>query len=153
VVRRAINTFRWGYGWDVVRDYTPISEDDRKQAQQLMEQPTDDSYAINWELLTLDMLGVNRSYDDELVYYYLQNKLKRNDIVTFGQKLHYSDRSFFYRIRLKSCGESVVDFKIDHFKAWKKFVYRNVSIHNLPWSKLEKYILEVRDPDSCLNQP
>jgi hypothetical protein len=153
-----INTFRWGYGWDTNRTYSPITASEMQQAERLhgknlIELKTmleDKSYQINFELLTLDMLGYNRTYDDELVYYYLRNKLKRNDVITFGQKLHFGSRSFFYRVRLKSCGEDVIDFKIDHWNGWKTFVFGNVSIHNRPWSQLEKYILNVRDPSGCL---
>jgi hypothetical protein len=153
-----INTFRWGYGWDTNRSYSPITDSEWQQAERLhgknlVELKTmleEKSYQINFELLTLDMLSYNRTYDDELVYYYLRNKLKRNDVITFGQKLHFGSRSFFYRVRLKSCGENVIDFKIDHWNGWKTFVFRNVSIHNRPWSQLEKYILDVRDPSGCL---
>jgi len=72
------------------------------------------------------------------------------DQVTFGQKLFIDESSFYYRIRLKSCGDSPVDFNIAHWNAWKKFVFHNVSIHSLPWSELAPLITDIRDPNGCL---
>lgn len=155
---KGLNTFRWGYGWDVVRDYRDLTAEEFSQAErmygknmyQLREMLDRKTYEINLELLTLDMLSINRSYDDELIYYYLQNNLKRNDQVSFGQKLYINDGSFYYRIRLKSCGDSPIDFNIAHMSGWRKFVYHNVSIHSLPWAELSKFITSVRDPNGCL---
>lgn len=155
---KGINTFRWGYGWDEVRDYRDLTPAEIAQAEKmygkniykLHEMLQAKTYEINLELLTLDMLNLNRSYDDELIYYFLQNNLKRSDQVTFGQKVFIDKSSFFYRIRLKSCGDSPVDFNISHWEAWKKFVLYNVSIHSLPWSELAPFITEIRDPGGCL---
>ncbi|GEM_PF-2677282 len=155
---KGINTFRWGYGWDEVRDYRDLTPAEMAQAEtmygkniyKLHEMLQEKSYEINLELLTLDMLNLNRSYDDELIYYFLQNNLKRIDQVTFGQKLFIDEGSFYYRIRLKSCGDSPVDFNIAHWSAWKKFVLYNVSIHSLPWSELAPFITDIRDPNGCL---
>lgn len=152
------NTFRWGYGWDALRTYQPLSADDIGQAERMygknierLKRMVDEKkYVINFELLTFDLASLNRFNDDLIVYYFLQNNLKRQDVVSYGQKLDLTSLSLRYVVGLSSCGNNVIKIQLDQFQLWKDLFKLNKDIHTMPWSQLQKYVLSVQDDGKCL---
>ncbi|MBL7544810.1 MAG: hypothetical protein JNL11_13415 [Bdellovibrionaceae bacterium] len=155
---RGPNTFRWGYGWDYRRSYSPITSEERLQAERmygkdlykLKEQIGRRQYVINLELFTVDYLNVNRTSADKLVYYFLQNNLKRHDVVTFASKMTIKNSNWWYQVRLQSCGSKNIYLNLNSALAWMNSAFYGLDIDTAPWSELQKYIVEVRDPGGCL---
>jgi hypothetical protein len=155
------NTFRWGYGWDTLMPYRELTTAEKAQAEKmygpnlekLKQKIALKAYQVNLELFTLDFTNLNRFYDDMIVYYFLQNHLKRNDIVTFGQKIEINNMAFHYVVGLKECGEKRIYFQINHFMIWSNLFKLYSNIHKAPWSELQKYVISVQDPGNCLGQP
>lgn len=152
------NTFRWGYGWDRLRDYSPITDEEMAQAEKLygknlilLRRMIDNrQYTVNVELLTLDIADVTRWHDDIIVYYFLKNKLNRRDIITYGQKMDLTSFSFYYIIKLQSCGESPIRIRLNRSRMVADVLELQKRIINMPWSELSKYIANVDDPGNCL---
>ncbi len=157
----APNTFRWGYGWDRLRDYSPITKEEKTQAETLYgkdlvllrQMVAANQFPIRWEVITLDSVSMISFYDDTLVYYFLQNNLKRNDVVTFGSKRAHGLTTFSYEIGLQSCAENRIVVRIDTRAFWKDIFKIDRGIHRMPWSDLQKYIVSVNDPSHCLQGP
>lgn len=108
---------------------------------------------FRWEVITLDSVSMISFYDDTLVYYFLQNNLKRNDVVTFGSKRAHGLTTFSYEIGLQSCAENRIVVRIDTRAFWKDIFKIDRGIHRMPWSDLQKYIVSVNDPSHCLQGP
>ena len=154
------NTFRWGYGWDSVRQYGPITPSEWNQAERLYGKDLiylrtmidEKKYEINFELNTLDFATGNRWHDDIIVYNLLQNHLKKKDVVAYGQKISFTHFTLDYLVNLKTCSPNhPIQIKLDRIKMILDIVklYRN--IYQMNWSQLKPYILSIDDPEHCLN--
>ncbi len=152
------NSFRWGYGWDTLRPYGPLSSDEIIQAENLYgkelvnlkDMVQQGRYKITFDFITLDYDQINRFSDDVIVYYFLQNKLKRQDDISYGQKMQLTSLAFRYNIRLKSCGDQKIGIKFNRMMLIRDYLKLRTHIHAMPWAELKKYIHSVDDPGRCL---
>ncbi len=152
------NTFRWGYGWDTLRPYGPLSSDELSQAESLYgkdlvnlkDMVEQGRYTIKFDFITLDYDQINRFSDDVIVYYFLQNTLKRQDQITYGQKMQLTSLAFRYNIRLKSCGDQKIGIKFNRMMLIRDYFKLRAHVHTMPWAELKKYIGSVEDPKHCL---
>lgn len=154
----APNTFRWGYGWDRIRPAGPLTAEEIKQGEDLYgpnlislkQMVAAEKYKVNLELLTLDFAQANRFSDDVIVYYFLQNTLKRKDIITYGQKMKITSKELSYVIGLQGCGTNRIKINLNRSRLLKDFFKLRKNQHRVPWSELKTYIKSVDDPGQCL---
>lgn len=149
------NSFRWGYGWNVIRPHGPLTDEEVGQAENmygkdlviLKKQIASGKYAFNWQLYTLDNTLFTFLPADKIVYNYLKWKLKRSDVVLLGSQALLDANTQMYTLKLKSCNTFPIKIKMNYKKlllALKTPVdYENAQV-------LSDFILDIEDKSACL---
>lgn len=109
-------TYRWGYGWNRIRDYAPISDIEMEMAEALygkdLEELTksikDNKYIVSVPENYSFQSPFQYSYCDEQIINYLSPKLMKSARVIQAQDYQISS-TYHIRIRLDIC-EDFLDF-------------------------------------------
>lgn len=136
---RMPNSFRWGYGWNYLRGYSPLSKEELQQAENLYgknldllrSQVRNKTFKFSLQLYTFDNSVYTFLPSDKIVYSYLRNVLSRTDTVTYGSQTIIDLKTQSYVVKLQSCGDHPIEFKL-----------------NLDFIKNSLVSTQVFDPDS-----
>lgn len=150
------NSFRWGYGWNVIRTATPLTAEEISQAERmygkdleiLKKQIYSGNFSLNLQLYTLDNTVFTFLPADKVIYNYLKLKLKKRDLVVFGSQTLLDTSTQIYTIKLKSCGEFPIRIKMKYKKLLES-LRNKVDYEDI--QTLEDFILEIEDKAACLS--
>lgn len=150
------NAFRWGYGWNIIRDNVPLTNAEIAQAEniygknlhKLKEQIESGEIKYGLQVYTFDNSIYTFLPSDKIVYSYLQKVLDRRDIVTYGSQTILDSKTQLYKIKLKSCGEQVIEFKLNLDNI--VFLLKNSIALSSNFSYIQKSISSINDPQGCL---
>lgn len=115
------NSFRWGYGWNYLRGYSPLTKEEVQQAENLYGKNLDllrsqlqnKTFKYSLQLYTFDNSIYTFLPSDKIVYSYLRRVLSKTDTVTYGSQTILDAKTQSYIIKLESCGDHVVEFKLN----------------------------------------
>lgn len=113
---RSTQNYRWGYGWNGRRDFSPLTSTEKEQIKNLygvdetqfpdfmMAQP----FSLQRMCDTFDPIFYGLRKEEIKIYHFLNSRLKNNDVIV-GARLYFFNQDYFsYEIRLKSCTDSVI---------------------------------------------
>lgn len=115
------NSFRWGYGWNYLRGYSPLTKEEFQQAENLYGKNLDllrsqlqnKTFKYSLQLYTFDNSIYTFLPSDKIVYSYLRRVLSKTDTVTYGSQTILDAKTQSYTIKLESYGDQVVEFKLN----------------------------------------
>lgn len=152
----APNSFRWGYGWSYMRGYSPLTSEEVQQAEglyghnleKLRKQIRNKSFKYSLQMYTFDNTVYTFLPSDKAVYSYLRKTLKRTDMVTYGSQEILELETQRYSIKLASCGEKLIEFKLS-IESIKQILLQeqNQQVPNIDY---ENAIISITDKEGCL---
>lgn len=114
--RKTNSTFRWGYGWNYKRNYTPLSETEISEVVQHygmgVEETKQYLKSSNFQLYRMCSLidgGLGKlTLDEKIIFELLSKNVLKEDKIEWGKLVNYNLVENKYHFKLHSCAEPVL---------------------------------------------
>lgn len=108
-------TFRWGYGWNYKRSYSPLSaaeeamitEEHQKTPKQLRQSLAEETTGLLKMCDTYDYGLQPLNSDEEKIYEILSQKVKNTDVIEWAKFGYFNLEKAEYAVKLQSCSNPV----------------------------------------------
>ncbi len=113
---RSTQSYRWGYGWNYIRNYSELTEDENTQIKRLYGVDKNNfsdfmmkrSFPLSRVCDPSDPVFNGLSKQENSVYKFLNARLQKQDVITWARLKNFNRDSYSYQVKLLSCAEPVL---------------------------------------------